>query len=316
MDDGRQDIIVAMKAQRHGRRPRYRRPVFAVAILLATAALAAGLWPSQQTARDAASGPLFAGAPVADTTAGPVRRLDNPGFAVGYAPRRGAPLWVAYRAEPVGRSGFHARPGFASDPRVTRTPAPGSYRGSGYDRGHMAPNYLIANLYGPAAQKASFLLSNIAPQKPRLNQLLWQRLEEIEADRLAARHGALWVTVGPVYDDAPARLGGPDGVDVPEAYYRIWLDPEDDRPRVLALRVPQDVRGDERLDAFVVSVDALEAETGLDFHSGLPEDVQAVIESRPGDADAWGLTGLACFPARYREDWQGRGGIRLDFDRC
>jgi endonuclease G len=180
----------------------------------------------------------------------------------------------------------------------------------------MAPNYLIANRYGEAAQERSFLLSNIAPQRPRLNQLLWQRLEEVEADHLAVRHGTLWVTLGPVYGETPERAGGPDGVDVPEAYYRIWLDVEDGRPRVLALRVPQDVRGDERLDTFVISVDAIEAETGLDFHPELPEDVQAAIESEPGDADAWGLTELACFPARYREDWQGRGGIRLDFDRC
>lgn len=261
-------------------------------------------------------GPLYAGAPAAGGDLGPVRRLDNPGFAVGYSPRRGAPVWAAYRAEPVTQTGYHDRPRFEPDPRVARSPAPGSYRGSGYDRGHMAPNYLIANLYGAAAQKASFRLSNIAPQRPRLNQLLWQRLEEIEADHLAARHEGLWVTAGPVYGDDSARLGGPDGVDAPEAFYRIWLDLEGGSPRVLALRVPQDVRGDERLDRLVVSVDDLEKETGLDFHSDLPADVQAAIESQPADPGVWGLTELACFPARYREDWQGRDGIRLDFGRC
>lgn len=287
-----------------------------VIVLLPVAAvlLAAGLWPPP--AGRSPTGPLYAGAPVVDAAAGPVQRLDNSGFVVGYSPRSGTPLWVAYRAEPVGRPVFHARPDFTPDPRVSPSPAPGSYRGSGHDRGHMAPNYLIANLYGLPAQEASFLMSNIAPQRPRLNQLLWQRLEEIEADRLAVRHGTLWVILGPIYGDAPKRLGGPDDVDVPEAYYRIWLDLEGDRPRVLALRVPQDVRGDERLDTFVVSVDAIEAETGLDFHPDLAADIQAAIERAPGDAGAWGLTELACFPARYQEDWQGRGGIRLDFDRC
>lgn len=289
--------------------------VAAVAVLLATAALAVELWPPR-SAEGLPPGPLYAGAPVAEAVLGPVRRLDNPGFVAGYSPQRGTPLWVAYRAEAVERSAFHRRPEFAPDPRVSRSPAPGSYRGSGHDRGHMAPNYLIANLYGEAAQKKSFLLSNIAPQRPRLNQLLWQRLEEVEADYLAVRHRRLWVTLGPVYGETPERVGGPGGVDVPEAYYRIWLEREDGRPRVLALRVPQDVRGDERLDDFVVSVDTIEAETGLDFHPALPEDVQAAIESEPGDADAWGLTELACFPARYRENWRGRGGVRLNFDRC
>lgn len=287
--------------------------------LLAAAALAAALQvprPGFESETRRTEGPLYAGAPVAYALRSPLQRLDNPGFSVGYSARRGTPLWTAYRAEPVAWSGHHERPRFAPDSRVARSPAPDSYRGGGYDRGHMAPNYLITHLYGTAAQKASFLLSNIAPQKPRLNQLLWQRLEEIEADRLAVRHGTLWVTVGPVYGREPQRLGGPDGVAVPEAYYRIWLDLENDRPRVLALRVPQGVRGDERLDDFVVSVDAIEAETGLDFHPELADDVEARLEAEPADADAWGLTGLACFPARYREDWQGRDGVRLDFDRC
>jgi endonuclease G len=304
-----------MRRQSFGRRPRYRRPALAIAIvLLATAALAAGLWPLPAAKNSV--GPLYAGAPVAVAAAGPVRRLDNPGFAVGYSPARGTSLWVAYRAEPVAWSGFHERPAFSPDTRVTRSPAPGSYRGSGYDRGHMAPNYLIANLYGAAAQKASFLLSNVAPQRPRLNQLLWQRLEEIEVDHLAVWHEALWVTLGPIYGRRPERLGGMDGVDVPEAYYRIWLDLDYGRPRVLALRVPQNVRGDERLNDFVVSVDAVEAETGLDFFPDLAKDVQARLEGEPGDADAWGLTGLACFPARYNDNWQGRNGIRLNYGQC
>lgn len=279
---------------------------FAVGAFLVAAALA----------MEPKASPLYAGAPVSTAPTGRVQRLDNPGFVVGYSPRRGTPLWAAYRVEPVAGGRLGKRPRFMPDPRVERGPANGSYRGSGYDRGHMAPNYLVARNHGAEAQKASFLMSNVAPQRPRLNQLLWQRLEEIEADRLAPRHDAIWVIAGPIYGDAPRRLGGPDGVDVPEAYYRIWLDLENGRARVLALRVPQDVRGDERLDAFVVSVDAIEAETGLDFHPALDESAQAAIESEPGDADAWGLTDLACFPARYREDWQGRSGIRLDFDKC
>lgn len=291
---------------------RARGVAIAAAALLAAAALAATLRLPQGTP-EPPQGPSYAGAPVG---AGSIRRLDNPGFTVGYSPVRGAPLWVAYRAEPVAWAGLPGRPPFGPDTRVTRSPAPGSYRGSGYDRGHMAPNYLIANLYGAAAQKASFLLSNVAPQRPRLNQLLWQRLEEVEADHLAVWHETLWVTLGPIYRHAPERLGGPDGVDVPEAFYRIWLDLEYGRPRVLALRVPQNVRGDERLNAFVVSVDTIEAETGLDFHPGLADDVEARLEAKPGDADTWGLTGLACFPARYHDHWQGRDRIRLDYGGC
>ncbi len=43
------------------------------------------------------------------------------------------------------------------------------YTHSGYDRGHMAPNYAIATRYGQEAQKETFLMSNIVPQLGNLN---------------------------------------------------------------------------------------------------------------------------------------------------
>ncbi|MES1944298.1 DNA/RNA non-specific endonuclease [Salinisphaera sp. PC39] len=285
---------------------RVRNLALTAAVVLAAAALVLSRQPGLP--QPVPGGAIPGGYPSAPADTG-IRRLENPGFTVGYSADRGAPLWVAYRARHVARATVHGRPAFAADPRVPGAPGPDArVFGRGHDRGHMAPNYLIANLYGRDAQRASFRMTNITPQRPRLNQLLWQRLEEIEADNLARHHGGLWVTVGPIYDEAGATL--------PAAFYRIWTDATPDGPRALALRVPQDVRGDERLDAFVVSVDRIEAETGLDFHPALAPDVEKAVEAVPGDAAEWGLAALACFPARYREDWQGRDGIRLDFERC
>lgn len=291
---------------------RRRRGVTALIVIAAALAGVYRYWPQ---ALPTGTVTAYAGTPVATADIA-VEHLRNPGFQVGYSGRRAVPLWVSYEARTVDRHRFHDRPPFAADARVRRTVEPGVYRGSGYDRGHMAPNYLIANRHGAAAQRASFLLSNVTPQRPRLNQLLWQRLEEIEVDHMARRHDRLWVTVGPIYAGRSTRLRGNDGPAVPTAFYRIWLDELQGEPRVLALRVPQSVRGDERLDRFVVAVDRIEAETGLDFFPELPHAMQRRLEARPGDVEAWGLRELACFPARYRDDWQGRDGIELDFERC
>ena len=97
--------------------------------------------------------------------------------------RRAAPLWVGYVARDPAAGTPHERPdSFAVDaPQGTGIDGD-AYRGSGYDRGHLAPNYLISRAYGREAQRASFRMSNIVPQLPRHNQLLWQRLEEIEAE--------------------------------------------------------------------------------------------------------------------------------------
>ena len=200
------------------------------------------------------------------------------------------------------------------DPRVRRPIQYRDFTDTGFDRGHLAPNYLISNLHGPAAQRQSFLMTNIVLQRPRLNQLVWQRLEEIEVDHLARRWDELNVTVGPVFD--ADRTWTDSGVDVPDAFYRIWLDRTADGLRALALLVPQHVRGDERLDQFLITVDEIEAKTGLDFFAGLPDAIEKRLEARPADLSAWGLASLACFPARYANNWQGKDGIRLKFDRC
>lgn len=234
--------------------------------------------------------------------------LRNPGFVVGLDRSRGRAAWVAYRLTAVTDYTLMPRPPFRPDPRVD-DPAPRRiYWGPQYDRGHLAPNYAMAQLYGADAQRASFYFSNIMPQRQRLNQLLWQRLEEIEIDHLAPELGTLWVLVGPIYAQAQA--------DVPSAFFRIWLARSNGTWQAMALRVPQSVRGDERLSRFLVSVDAVERATGLDFFPALAPRREQSIEARPAPARRWGFAALACMPARYRQDWQGRGGIHLHFDRC
>lgn len=244
-----------------------------------------------------------------------VRVLDNKGFTVGYAKKRRSAVWVVYRAREVPWRGYFDRPKYHADPRVANPVPWHAYSDSGYDRGHLAPNYIISRLYGRKAQKQTFLMTNIVPQRPRLNQLVWQRLEEIEADHLAPALEALRVTTGPVFGADPERIE--NGPAIPVAFYRLWLDRlPDGRLRAMALVVPQTVRGDERLGQFIVSVDRVEARTKLNFYPRLPDAVASRIESRKANPQAWGFAQFACMPARYAEHWRGRGGIDLRFDRC
>jgi len=255
--------------------------------------------------------PAAVGAPVATNAAKApdVRILCNSGFVIGYDRERGRAAWVAYRVTPVADYHHRPRPKFKPDPRVEHAAPRQIYWQPEYDRGHMAPNYAMAQLYGRAAQRASFYFSNIEPQSPRLNQLLWQRLEEIEIDRLAPKLDQLWVLVGPIYTAADTR--------VPSAFFRIWLGRNSaDKWQAMAFRVPQRVRGDERLDQFLVAIDAIEQATGLDFFSNLPQPLEQQLEAHQADADLWGFAALACMPARYRKHWRNRDGIRLRFDRC
>ncbi|MGH2670926.1 MAG: DNA/RNA non-specific endonuclease, partial [bacterium] len=226
--------------------------------------------------------------------------LSNPGFRVGYSEERRQPLWVAYRAASLkGTPRIGPRPRFSIDARTRAGVSSFEYNGSRYTRGHLAPNFLIGKLYGPDAQRATFLMSNIAPQKARLNQLVWERLEAAEADVVAPRAGELWVVTGPVFDAQPAKLKS--GIAVPAAFYRIWLDTRDGGAlAALAFVVPQDVCGTEPLAQFLASVDDVERATGLDFFHELADGPERALESGRATA-GWALRLFNQRPPRYAE---------------
>ncbi|MES1927697.1 DNA/RNA non-specific endonuclease [Salinisphaera dokdonensis CL-ES53] len=232
----------------------------------------------------------------------------NDGFAIGYDSVREQAAWVAYRLRPIGPYRSMPRPSFISDPRLPRRDPTPVYTGPDYDRGHLAPNYAMSQVYGTRAQRQSFYYTNVAPQRPRLNQLVWQRFEEIEIDDIARDESPLWVMLGPIAADSSS---------VPQAFFRIWLArTASGEWEAAAFVVPQSVRGDEPLSRFVVSIDRIEALTGLDFLPRLDMTRQAALESEPAPARRFRLATLACEPARYAPRWQGRDGIRLDFERC
>jgi endonuclease G len=237
---------------------------------------------------------LFAGAP-AGTTA--VQVLRNPGFLVGYSAQHRQPLWVAYRAESLkGRRPYKRDDRFEPDPRVAEPVKHWDYKGSGYTRGHLAPAYLIGRLYGRAAQSATFLMSNISPQKDRLNQMVWQRLEQAESDTVAPGAVELWVVTGPVFD--PRRTLKKSGIALPAAFYRVWLDVRDGRPAALAFIVPQDVCGTEPLSHYLASVDEVERRTGLDFFHELADAEEAAFEAGTR-VEGWRLDRYDKRPPKY-----------------
>lgn len=230
------------------------------------------------------------------------RIFRNDGFILGYSDLRGNPLWVVYRISPIPKDApYHKRPRyFSSDWRSISRIGHDDYSHSGYSRGHLAPNYAITRLYGREAQLDTFLMSNVSPQSDNLNRKLWQRLEEVEIDEFTKIFGEIWVYTGPIFDPEVEHLRTSNRVEIPDAFFKIYLAPgaQPDKTRMLAFVMPQDVRGDEPLDRYLVSVDRVEELTGFDFfpemEDTLENRLEAAIESHP-----WQLKKLARRPARY-----------------
>lgn len=275
------------------------RPLRRFAISLLFVAVGTGLWHFQ--ARELRDSLVWMGVPVWQQVSPTSfhRVLSNDGFLVGWSDVRVNPLWVSYRLQAVEDPRSGPRPGFRRDWRALWPIDPESYFGSGYDRGHLAPNYAIAAVHGSRAQRDTFLMSNMSPQRPELNRRLWQRLEEVVMDHFVPRFGAVQVITGPVFparflDNVFNRVGL---VEVPEAFYKIIVVPAE-RPLALAFLMPQGVRGDEPLDDFLVSIDEIEARTGLDFFPNLPLPAAEVLEGRVSTR-GWGLEEVANRPGRF-----------------
>ncbi|GKW50380.1 DNA/RNA non-specific endonuclease [Halomonas sp. NCCP-2165] len=278
---------------------RWRRGLRQVGVGLVFVAISSGLWYAQeQEYRERLS---WMGVPTWErlTPTSLHRVLRNDGFLVGWSDLRVNPLWVSYTLRAVENPRAAPRPDFRRDWRALWPIAPDSYFGSGYDRGHLAPNYAIAVVHGREAQRQTFQMSNMSPQRPGLNRRLWQRLEEVVIDHFVPRFGTLQVIAGPIFpprfrDNVLNRVGL---VEVPEAFYKIVVVPGDE-PSALAFIMPQTVRGDEPLDRYLVSIDEVEARTGLNFFPNLPE---AEAERLEGGVRArgWALESVARLPGRF-----------------
>jgi endonuclease G len=227
--------------------------------------------------------------------------LRNDAFLVGYSETLKNPLWVGYWVTDQTQR-FGKRPRFEADWRTLSYVQHHDYTGSNYNRGHLAPNYLVGSRYGRDAQKQTFLMSNITPQKPKFNQKIWQRLEEVSADKFTQHFERFYVVTGPVFDRNPKTLRnreGDTGIAIPSAFYKIFIRPtKDGTPSALAFLMPQSAPPRASLSDYVTNIDAIEARTQIDFFHTLPDEIEDQIEAS-SDPNAWHLHRYANLPPRY-----------------
>lgn len=206
--------------------------------------------------------------------------LPNIGYWVGYDETLRTPAWSAYKLLHMDNPPPNKeRPSqFDTDQRTIAKITSDDYTGSGFDRGHLAPNFAIARCYGEDAQKETFLMSNIVPQRHAINAGNWKTLETLEAVNYPDRFEHVWVIAGPIYASAnPRKL--PGGVPIPDAFFKIHVDEREGAIRTQAFLFKHAGNGKEQLNTLLVSVDELEKLTGLDFFPELPADVQQKLQA-------------------------------------
>lgn len=91
------------------------------------------------------------------------------------------------------------------------------YKGSGYDRGHLAPAATFVD--NQKEMNESFLMSNISPQEPGFNRGVWKRIENYER-KMAMEKDTVHVICGPILTGNLKTIGV-NKVSVPELYFKI-----------------------------------------------------------------------------------------------
>ena len=236
---------------------------------------------------------FFAGAPerTGDPAPKDIVLLQRGEFAIGWSPSLRHPVWAAYHVVKDARFDSLKRPkNFQKDRSVASSPAATDYARTGYDRGHLVPNRAIVTRYGPDEQEKTFLMTNIAPQRPALNRGPWREMEQRFADLWTARYGEIWVIVGAVSPVAERQKMENTAINVPSQFYMLIVAVEanenrtsENEPagevRALAVLLPQTAEVDDFPVHNIVTIKELETATGLEFVPDMPKFLARPLKS-------------------------------------
>ena len=207
------------------------------------------------------------------------------GYTLSYNEEHEQANWVAYELTAQEVQGIVSRSDdFRADPEIrTGSATLVDYRGSGYDRGHLAP---AADMkWSEEAMSESFYMSNMSPQVSGFNRGIWKSLEN-RVRSWAVENTAVYVVTGGILSSGLPTIG-PDSVSVPEYFYKVILDYQE--PELKGIGFILSNQGSKSsLKTYAVSIDSVEQRTGIDFFPSLPDDMEERLESSI-DLTLWGF---------------------------
>lgn len=216
--------------------------------------------------------------------------IDREHWVASYNPKRLVPNWVAWQLVAADMGEVEMSREYYPDmalPREIRVDAT-DYANSGYERAQMCS--AKDRSASEAANRSTFLMSNMLPQLAALAGGPWKRVEELERS-LVEGGKQLAIVAGGVFSASYTTLG--PGVGVPAATFKIIVvmnrgqtvaDVTESTP-VYAVLMPNSdrVRG-TKWSQYLVSVSRIEEETGYTFLTKVPGPVKKAIAARVAKA--------------------------------
>ena len=173
------------------------------------------------------------------------------------------------------------------------------YKIYGFDRGHICPS--ADRTASKEDNSATFLMTNMIPQAPDCNRIVWKDLESFERS-LAQSGKELYIMAGPCGKggtgaagyfekiELPSSAGENLSINVPAFCWKIILvldEGEDDLSRVteetpvIAVFIPNVQRNgaDSSWEDYLTSVDYIEEMTEYDFFTELSDEIEKTLEA-------------------------------------
>ncbi|MBK9215013.1 MAG: DNA/RNA non-specific endonuclease [Chloracidobacterium sp.] len=210
--------------------------------------------------------------------------LTHGDLTMSYNNSRGTLNWIAWRTTAADLGKRRERPLFKPDmslPPNFRRVQYYDYAGSGYDRGHMVP---AADRFADEQKMAdTFLMTNIVPQSPDLNQYPWNKFESYIRGTVRGRTDAYMIAG--VYGEKGSirgRITIPTNVWKVVVLLRPGTSEITDATRIIAVDMPNENGiADVLWQNYITTVRDIELRTGLDLFSNLPKELQDRVETRP-----------------------------------
>jgi endonuclease G len=151
----------------------------------------------------------------------PVQPICREAYLVAYDAPVKIPAYVAYTLLPQNALGCWPRTNaFVADASLGGTGArPDDYAGTGYDKGHAAPDGDLS--WSEIVEYESFLMTNMYPQHGSLNRGIWKLLETSVRGWAVQTNQSYTIFVGAFYGVDNPTIG--NGVVVPHGYYKIVI---------------------------------------------------------------------------------------------
>jgi endonuclease G len=197
-------------------------------------------------------------------------------YSLSYSESHEQPEWVAYELKKAHLSTTNFRRPYFEIDKAVKTGAAHwrNYKNSGYDRGHLCP--AGDRRFSKEAHDETFLTSNISPQEHQFNSGIWNTLEQ-KVRYWARKYDGVFVVTGGVLKGNLTSIGDEE-VSVPKQFYKVLIDNNSGQTKMIAFLLPHE-DSNQPLYTYVVSVDEIEALTGIDFFAELDDSIENTLEA-------------------------------------